>query len=255
VVGTGSALAAMGLDIGERTWMSLAQVDVEVLVTGRVEALPATTEATALLVDLPSLSAALFARYGLVREPQEWWVATRPDEHPEAAAAATALDRLDVRDRVAEAARGGRDPYGAGTRVALFAAAAGAVLIAALGLLVGVRTTARRRAGEFAVLRALGAGPRLLARALVAEQAFVAGLGVLAGLVVGVGVATAVVPLVVLTPAAQRPVPAPLLAVDWLPMGASAVGLCLLTMALSALVAGALRRQLVATGVRAGELP
>ena len=60
-------------------------------------------------------------------------------------------------------------------------AALGAVLLAAVGFAVDVRATARRRVTELAVLHTLGAGPRLLARSLVVEQAFLAGVGVLVG--------------------------------------------------------------------------
>jgi predicted lysophospholipase L1 biosynthesis ABC-type transport system permease subunit len=223
---------------------------VPIQVTGSVAGLPATAEAAALLVDLPSLSTTLFSEYGLLREPQEWWLATRPGGHAAATAAAAALPGLDVLDRRAAAARAGRDPYGTGARAALLAAAVGAVLIAALAIAVGVRANAGRRGSEYAVLRALGASPRLLARSLVAEQVFLAGTGVLTGLAVGLGVAAALAPLVVLSPAAARPVPEPLLAVAWLPVAASAAALFLLAVGLSALVAATVRRRLVAADIR-----
>jgi ABC-type antimicrobial peptide transport system permease subunit len=103
-----------------------------------------------------------------------------------------------------------------------------------------------------AVLHTLGASPRLLGRSLVAEQTFLAGVGVLVGLVVGIGVAATMAPLVILTPAAGRPVPEPLLTVEWSPVGTTAAGLLLLTLVLSATVALAARQRLIAAQLRIG---
>jgi hypothetical protein len=252
VVATPAALDALDAEVGDRTRMSLGQGEVDVLITDTVTAVPTVAGESALLADLPSLATVLFARYGIVREPQEWWLATRPGEHDEAAAAAAGLGRLDILDRLATADRAGHDPYGTGTRAALFAAALGAIMIAALAISVGLRANARRRSGEYAVLRAFGAGPRLLIRSLIAEQTFLAGMGTLAGLAVGAGVAIAMAPLIVLTPTAARPVPVPLVQVVSMPVAASAAGLFLLAVGLSALVARTARRDLVAARVGAG---
>ena len=107
------------------------------------------------------------------------------------------------------------DPYWQGARTGLLAAALGSVLLALVGLVVDVWATARHRIGEFSVLHTLGASPRLLARALLAEQTFLAGIGVGVGLLLGAAVGATMAPLVVLTPAAGRPVPAPAFALAW----------------------------------------
>jgi hypothetical protein len=251
VVATPAALSALRLGSGDETRMSLGQGEVGVRITGTVSAVPGTEDPAALLADLPSLAAEAFYGYGEVRQPQEWWLATGADPHATAAAAA-ALPGIQVLDRRAAAAEAGRDPYGVGARAALFAAALGAVIIAAMGIGVDIRATARRRVGELAVLHTLGASPRLLGRSLVAEQTFLAGVGVLVGLVVGIGVAATMAPLVILTPAAGRPVPEPLLTVVWSPVGATAGGLLLLTLVLSASVALAARQRLIAAQLRIG---
>lgn len=254
VVATPQALAALRLAVGDETRLSVGVADVDVRIAGTVTALPGDTEPAAILTDLPSLSTLLFHERGLVPPVREWWVATDPGQASAASAAAAGLDGLTVLDRQAVAESLARDPYGSGARVALFAAALGALLLAAVGVTVDVRATARRRAGELAVLHTLGAGPRLLARALIAEQSFLAGLGVLVGLAVGVAVAAVMAPLVILTPTADRPSPAPVLVVDWPPVLVTAAVLLALALALSGLVATGVRQR-IALRLRTGEAP
>ena len=156
-------------------------------------------------------------------------------------------------DRASVAATAGREPYGVGGRSALFAAALGALLLALIGIAVDVRATTRRRVGEFAVLQTMGAGSRLLARSVLAEQTFLAGLGVVVGLLVGVGVAATMAPLVILTPTADRPEPVPLLELPWLPVLGTAGALFGAAMLLSGAVAATLGRRLAVARLRIGD--
>ncbi|MFI7024815.1 FtsX-like permease family protein [Micromonospora sp. NPDC049900] len=247
VAATPAALGALRLDVGAQTRLFLGGAEVDVVLVDTVAALPGGAEDAALLVDLPSLGARLFHDHGLVRSPQEWWLAVRPGEAERVAEAAGALGGLTVLAREDVAAELARDPFGVGARGALFAAALAAVLLAAVGVAVDVSATARRRATELAVLHTLGAGRRLVARSLLAEQSFLAGMGVLVGLLVGVGVAATTAPLVILTPSAERPHPPPLLSVDWLPVLATGVGLLALALAFSAAVSTGVRRRLTVT--------
>ncbi|MDG4834465.1 ABC transporter permease [Solwaraspora sp. WMMD1047] len=260
VLATPPALAALRLAVGDDGRVTLGGVEVEARIAGQLESVPGGTEPAALLVDLPALRDRLFHGHGIVRPAQEWWLAAPPgpddggpgDPGGPVAAAAADLAGIRVLDRQAVASDLARDPYGVGARSALFAAALGALLLAGVGIAVDVRATARRRVTELAVLRTLGAGPRLLARALLAEQGFLAGMGVLVGLAVGIAVAATMAPLVILTPAADRPSPVPLLAIDWPPVLATAGGLLLLALAMSALVAAGLRQRLAAAHLRIG---
>ncbi|MBF9128439.1 ABC transporter permease [Plantactinospora sp. S1510] len=253
IVATPEALSALRLAVGQSTRLVLAGASVDITVTGTVAAVPGGSEAAALLVDLPSLSTQLFHQYGIIPATQEWWLNTSPGGHEATAEAAEALGGLQVADRKAIAGRSGSDPYGVGARAALFAAALGALLLAAVGIMVDVRATARRRVTELAVLHTLGAGPRLLARSLIVEQGFLAGIGVLVGLGVGIAVAATMAPLVILTPSAERPVPAPLLDITWLPVGGTAVLLLLVALGLSGLTAATVRQRLTAAQLRIGE--
>jgi predicted lysophospholipase L1 biosynthesis ABC-type transport system permease subunit len=249
---TPAALRALHIGVGGTTRLNVGGGQVYVNIVSEVAAVPgASGSPAAVLADLPALAAVL-DRAGRQPVIGEWWVATDPARHGAAAAAAAALNGVTVRDRVAAAASAGRDPYGLGGRAGLFAAALGATLLALVGLAVDARATARRRVGELAVLHTLGAGPRLLARALIAEQTFLAGLGVAVGLAVGIGVAATIAPLVILTPAADRPVPAPLLDVAWLPVTATAVGVLAAALGMSALIATTMRQRLAAAQLRIG---
>ncbi|MGW1118862.1 FtsX-like permease family protein, partial [Streptomyces tanashiensis] len=98
----------------------------------------------------------------------------------------------------------------------------------------------RERAAEFGVLRALGAPRRKLARLVAAEQGLLIGIGLLVGIGLGTALARAVVPLVVLTGQAARPVPPVLVE---LPLGQVALLLAGVAALPLAIVAGiALRR-------------
>ncbi|WP_329105312.1 ABC transporter permease [Micromonospora sp. NBC_01699] len=251
VLATPPALAALRLDVGGVTGLPLGLADAQIKIVGTVDSIPGDTEPAALLTDLPSLSARFFHDHGILRTNEEWWVGTDPAQPTATARAAAQLGGLRVLDRQAIADQ--VDPYGVGARGALFAAALGALLLAAVGIAVDVSATARRRVNELAVLHTLGAGHRLLARSLIAEQAFLSGIGVLVGLGVGVGVAATMAPLVILTPSADRPSPPPLLAVDWPPVLATTAGLLALALLLSGLVATTLRQRLVAAQLRIGD--
>jgi hypothetical protein len=252
VLATPQAMTALQLKVGARSPLRLAGSDIFVQVVGTVTALPGTREPAAILADLPSLTTTLLAGEGLVRAPQEWWIATTAGTGAETATAAGRLPGLQVFDRTAAAATFAGGAYGEGARIALFAAALGAILLAAVGITVDVRTTARRRITELAVLHTLGAGSRLLARSIMVEQAFLAGMGVLVGLVVGLGVAATMAPLLILTPTAGRPVPPPLLEFDWPLVAGTAALLLVLALGLSALVGTTLRRRLAVAQLRIG---
>ncbi|MFI5930842.1 FtsX-like permease family protein [Actinoplanes sp. NPDC051494] len=252
VVATARARDNLRLGAGRDTTLRIGGADVPVRLAGTIVAVPGSASDAAVLVDLPTLQARLLYGAGLTHGVQQWWLTVPAATHREAADRAAALRNLRVIDRRDAAAAAATDAYGVGGRTALFAAAIGALLLAAAGVLVDVRTTARRRIGELAVLHTLGAGPRMLARSMVTEQAFLAGVGVLAGLAVGVGVAATMAPLLILTPQASRPVPPPFLVVDWWRAGGTAALLLALALGLSALAGSTLRRRLATARLNLG---
>ncbi|MEU0058665.1 FtsX-like permease family protein [Streptomyces sp. NPDC006334] len=211
-VATDRYLTASGGREGQRVEVAFDGRSVPVRIVRTASALP-TTEATAqeggaLLVDLRAVNRVLQARYGAGLAPTEWWLGTAAPAAT--AAAARALpdvepEQVMVRDEIAAELRD--DPFGAAPEAALVAAAAVTVLFAALGFAVSAAGSMRTRDGEFAVLRALGTSRRRLARLVAVEHGVLVALALLVGAALGTVLAHALVPLVVLTGQATRPLP------------------------------------------------
>lgn len=249
---TAEALASLHTEVGAKLNIPLWGSETELHIVGQLTALSGGVDPAALLLDMPALSTQLQQTGWRPPNVTEWWVQTDPAGHAQAAAAAAPLPNLQVIDRQALAVHAADDPFGVGARIALFIAALGAIGLALVGVAVDVRATARRRVAELAVLNTLGATPRLLARALMIEQAFLAGLGVMVGLLVGLLVARTTGPLVILTPSASRPVPPALTTTDWLPVLGTAAVLLALTLVMAGLVATTMRQRLAAAQLRIG---
>ncbi|MGX1503712.1 UNVERIFIED_CONTAM: putative lysophospholipase L1 biosynthesis ABC-type transport system permease subunit [Streptomyces graminofaciens] len=168
------------------------------------------TDGGALLLDLPAINSAIAARGGSSLTPTEWWLSTEPGKADEVAEALRGRPAADpaqvlVRDEAAEELLG--DPLGAGPRSALMAVALAAAALAAVGFAVSAAGSLRERSAELAVLRALGAPRRQLARLVAAEQTLLIAIALLVGIGLGAVLTRAVVPLIVLTGQATKPVP------------------------------------------------
>ncbi|MFH8463719.1 FtsX-like permease family protein [Streptomyces sp. NPDC017991] len=222
-VATDDFLKAAGAREGDRLDIPFGGSAVPVRIVESVRALPTTegsagsagSDATqssggALLVDLRSVNRVLEERYGESVAPTEWWLRTEPGA--EARVAAQLRERPDVepsqvvvRDEIAERLRD--DPFGAGPEAAFAAASVVAAALAAVGFAVSTAGSLRERGAEFALLRALGAPRRQLARLVAAEQGVLVALALVVGVALGAVLTRAVVPLIVLTSRATRPVP------------------------------------------------
>ncbi|MFF2776912.1 FtsX-like permease family protein [Streptomyces sp. NPDC058052] len=251
---------------GDQIQLSLGGRRIDVVVTRVVADLPTTgtagrtTDAEAaghvpadgggVLVDLGAVNRFLATADPTAPvAPTEWWLTS---ESGRADAVAKALRDGDepgeivVRDVIADDLLG--DPLGAGPNTALMAVAAAAAALAAVGFAVGSAGSVRERAAEFAILRALGAPRRRLARLLAAEQGVLIGVGLLVGVALGTLLARVVVPLIVLTGRATRPVPPVLVE---LPLGQVALLLAgVAALPLAVVAAIALRRNDPAVSLR-----
>ncbi|TDT40959.1 FtsX-like permease family protein [Streptomyces sp. BK208] len=217
-VATDRFLDSVGARTGQRVTVPVGGHEIPVRIDRSVRELPGAgpPEAAsarfggALLVDLPAVNRYLQSRYGAAVEPTEWWLRPRPGKGAEAVAGLraspdTAPAQVVVRDEVAERLRD--DPFGAGPGAAFAAATLVAAALAAVGFTVSAAGSRRERAAEFAVLRALGASRRSLARTTAVEQGVLTGLALLTGAALGAVLTRALIPLTVLTPGATRPVP------------------------------------------------
>ncbi|OCC08276.1 FtsX-like permease family protein [Streptomyces sp. PTY087I2] len=221
-VATDAYLKSANAKLGDEIDLTLAGNTVRVTLADSVRRLPTTGAAElsgaadpaqsggALLLDLRAVTEVLSQRATATIEATEWWLSAAPGDAPKVAAALRALpdtDPAQVLVRAEAAQQLVDDPLGAGPQSALPAVAVVAAALAAVGFAVSASGSRRERAAELGVLRALGAPRRQLARMIAAEQGVLIALALLIGLGIGTVLTRAVVPLIVLTGQADRPVP------------------------------------------------
>ncbi|MER8042930.1 ABC transporter permease [Streptomyces sp. NPDC094032] len=203
---------------------------------------PAATpeDGGAVLVDLSTANRALSLTPAATLPPTEWWLTTLPGRTADVAETLRSRPDADpslvlVRDEAAADLLG--DPLGAGPNSALMAVAVAAAALAAVGFAVGSAGSLRERQAEFGLLRALGAPRRQLARLVAAEQGLLVGIGLLVGVALGTVLTRAVVPLIVLTGQAERPVPAVLVELPVTHVALLLAGVAVLPLAVVAAIA------------------
>jgi hypothetical protein len=261
-VATDEFLRASGAGRGDVIDVMLSGESLRVKIAGTVRGLPTTgpgaaaatvaadgeaaatdqqdTDGGALLLDLPAINTAIAARGGSSLTPTEWWLSTEPGKADEVAEALRGRPSADpaqvlVRDEAAEELLG--DPLGAGPRSALMAVALAAAALAAVGFAVSAAGSLRERSAELAVLRALGAPRRQLARLVAAEQTLLIAIALLVGIGLGAVLTRAVVPLIVLTGQATKPVPHVLIELPVSQVGLLLAGVAALPLLIVAVIA------------------
>ncbi|MGX1853585.1 FtsX-like permease family protein [Streptomyces sp. NPDC055299] len=212
-VATGAFLRTSGSKVGSVVEVPVNGQPLKARIVRAVRALPGPADTPAsggLLADLGAVNEALSDRGAPPLTATEWWLRPEPGATARVAGALRARpdtdpDQVLVRDEIAGQLHG--DPLGLGPQTALGAAAAVAVALAAVGFGVGAAASIRERTREFAVLRAVGAPRGQPARMIAAEQGVLIALALGVGATLGTALTRAVVPLVVLTEQAGRPVP------------------------------------------------
>lgn len=214
-IATDRYLASTGARPGERVDVTIDGSTVPVRIVRAVRGLPSAPtggsgDGGALLLDLRAVNRVLQSSEGESVLPTEWWLRTAPGASARVAAALrdrpdVEPSRVVVRDEIADRLRD--DPFGAGPEAAFTAAALAAAALAAVGFAVSAAGALRERSAEFAVLRALGASRRRLARVVVVEHGVLVALASAVGVLWGTVLARAVIPLIMLTSDAARPVP------------------------------------------------
>ncbi|MEV7184420.1 FtsX-like permease family protein [Kitasatospora sp. NPDC093102] len=209
-VATRDYLKAVGASVGDTVRVPFGGVVVPVKVTGVVEAVPVVGR-QALVMDLGTVARVLAVQDRDLPTRTEWWLPTAGPGDRAPAEAAAALrgapgsQDLVLYDEVSEGLLG--DPIGAAPQSALMAIAIVTAVLAAIGFAAAVAGSARERSRDSALLLALGAPRKQVARTAAAENALLVGLGGIVGLALGALLVRLIVPFVVLTPAARRPVP------------------------------------------------
>jgi hypothetical protein len=182
------------------------------------------------LADEGSLASAIGADDLPSAIPDELWLSTPPASR---ARVGTALrhppySSLDIASRAAIHADLESDPIARGIVSSLVAAAIAALALALLGVALATLGFLRDESDSLFDLESQGAGPRAL-RACVRWRALgLAGLGVLAGVVLGIGLAIATGRLLALDATLAVPDPPLLRITPWLTIGVCAAGLTLL---------------------------
>jgi hypothetical protein len=151
------------------------------------------------VVDLGTWQLAGYGSTGTVPPPTAWWLATdgANDKAVARGVATGPYPLVDVRSLGADVAARLDNPIADAVLGSLGAVGAGALLVAALGVLAASAQGRRAHRGEVAVLRAQGLSGRGLAGWLVDEEAFPVAVGIAGGLALGTLVAVLVVPALV----------------------------------------------------------
>ncbi|AUG75151.1 hypothetical protein CFP65_0168 [Kitasatospora sp. MMS16-BH015] len=247
-VATEDYLKGAGAQVGATVRLPLGESLVDVRIIAAVKALP-VVGGTGIALDLATLERAMTSYGEDPPAPNEWWLPATGPGDPVPARAAAALrgsagaQNVQLSSETAEVLLS--DPVSAAPQSALAALGVAAAVLAAIGFAAASAAARAERAAEFAVLLAMGAPRRGLARTVTAEQGLLVVLGSAVGLGLGTVLLHLVIPLILLTPAARRPVPE---AVISLPLGqALAVTLAIAVVPLLAAVFGGRRqRDLVA---------
>lgn len=239
----------LDLEVGERAELPVGTSTASVEVAGVVDAVPGAGQPAAALLGLGDLQAWQLDHLVTVPVPGEVWVGApdaRQDDGAladlgdEAAEVAGAPEQAEVTTSAVPARAG--DAAGP-VRAAFEVAAAGAVVLAVVGVAAAAVTTLRTRRPEVAVLRAVGVAPRAQGGTRALELLVVGLVATVVGLAVGVAVSAAVVPgLAGATLTGATVVPAVVPAVAWgalvLPGGLLLAGLLV--------VAGTIRGRVIA---------
>ena len=239
---TPSLLAAESVKVGQVVRVAApTSGTVKLQVAGVARVLPGSGFERAAMVDLDQLLAVAAPPADGRLAADQLWLA-------EGSAAAAAVARLRGEGMDVEARMAAADREAALARQApslalplLVAGAAVAAALAALGLMLHLYLSGRRRSFELAVLHALGGRPRDLWAPLAVEQ----GALVVYGLMVGaaIGLVAALVALPAIPAFLDRPaVPPPIYTPDWAALGAAlGLALVLVCAGLAVTVAGLVR--------------
>lgn len=203
----------LGLAVGDSVDVALGPTPVSATVDGIAPYIPSQPRAAALLADVDTLSRATLSQGNLDPLTDAWWVGgTVPAD---AAATLDAEGVGPVTDRTAVAQESANGPLRAAQRAAAALLVVAAVVLTFVGTGLHTTTALEAREVDVARLRGMGALRRSVLRSVLAEQAVLIGVPVLAGGLLGALACWTVGPLLTVSTEGLRPVPATVVSWPW----------------------------------------
>ncbi|WP_234444557.1 ABC transporter permease [Streptomyces sp. NRRL F-525] len=207
VTADASMLSATRLHLGSTTTLDLGGGRITAKIVGRVDPPPGLGRGQGhLIADQRQLATALTLAGADQQDPAFWWLSSTDSERTAAAAEAQpALGGVTTTTRTAASLQA--DPFRAGLHRVLELVRYLAPGFAVIAFTVHAVVSTRRRRKEFALLRAIGVRATSLSALLGAEQVGLALFAVVPGALMGMALASAVLPLVTVDDSGQAPYP------------------------------------------------
>lgn len=256
----------LGLDIEGLTVVNVRGTTLRIRIAGLVEAVPGSTQPYAMLVDESALRLALKVWVEVLEEgadapelkeitpaPNQWWLGTA-DNGSAAADAAARLPGVTSASTHADAKKSSSlDLTARGVFAGLTGGLAFAVAFGIVGTVLHAVASYRSRAGEHAVLRAVGLRRSSTVVSIAVEQILLIGFATIVGLGLGALVSWLTVPRTIGRLAGLPEVPPLELTVPWQILAALGLGAIVLLGWIVVIAAASLRTVSITSVLRAGE--
>lgn len=246
-------LSAARLSVGATTTLDVGSARITAKVVGRVDSLPGLGRGQGhLIADQRELAAAMTRAGADQQDPAFWWLGSTDSARTAVAAEAQpALGRVTTTARTAASLLA--DPFRSGLRRALELVRYAAPAFAVIAFTVHAVVSTRQRRKEFALLRAIGVRTGSLSALLGTEQLGLTLFAVVPGALMGMALASAVLPLVTVDDSGQTPYPPLPLVVPWATVALFTVVTAVLISAVVLTLARLLSRVDLVRVLRAGE--
>ncbi len=248
-----TTLRAARLHVGSTTTLDLGGGRITARIVGRVDSPPGLGRGQGhLIADQRQLATALTLAGADQHDPAFWWLSSTDSARTAAAAEAQpALGGVTTTARTAASLQA--DPFRSGLRRVLELARYLAPGFAVIAFTVHAVVSTRQRRKEFALLRAIGVRATSLSALLGAEQVGLALFAVVPGALMGMALASAVLPLVTVDDSGQAPYPPLPQVIPWGTVALAAVATALAISAVVLALARLLARVDLVRVLRAGE--
>ncbi|GIG19615.1 hypothetical protein Cch01nite_03390 [Cellulomonas chitinilytica] len=253
VLATDTLLRTLDVEVGDELAVDLDGAMVPVVVEREVPYLPGHPTGEGLLADRDTLTRAAVLASQPAPLLDGWWLQVPDDRAAGVVAAATEQDLGEASSRAQAREVATDGPLRVGVQAALGIVTTAALALAVAGFAMSATVSVRTRRLELARLQALGASRSGLVRAVLVEHAILGVLGLVAGLALGALLASVVGPLVTVSAAGSRPVPAVVVQWPWPTQLALVATLVVLVGAAVAVTTSALLRRASGALLRLGD--